>query len=252
MGAALNTASAMNAYVLADRGTWLSFKNRGDLDIVVEGDKRLFNQYGVMLVNPGQAPACEEGARPGLHRLAGLGRRPEGDRRLQDQRPAAVLPECRRCRARDARPRRDRCLRWHDDARPPTPPTGPAACSRLAARRAHRSRKAFEAGDAASRCEAKFGPSGTLRDEIAAGGAREVFASANMEHPQSLATPARAARSCCSRATGSARWCGPGSRSRRRRCSSSMLTRASRSAPRRRRPIRPATMPSRCSRRPRR
>jgi tungstate transport system substrate-binding protein len=52
MGAALNTASASNAYVLADRGTWLSFKNRGDLIIAVEGDKRLFNQYGVMLVNP--------------------------------------------------------------------------------------------------------------------------------------------------------------------------------------------------------
>jgi tungstate transport system substrate-binding protein len=54
MGAALNTASSMNGYVLADRGTWLSFKNRGELDIVVEGDKRLFNQYGVMLVNPEQ------------------------------------------------------------------------------------------------------------------------------------------------------------------------------------------------------
>jgi tungstate transport system substrate-binding protein len=52
MGAALNTASAANAYVLADRGTWISFKNRGDLVIAVEGDKRLFNQYGVMLVNP--------------------------------------------------------------------------------------------------------------------------------------------------------------------------------------------------------
>jgi tungstate transport system substrate-binding protein len=52
MGAALNTAGAMNAYVLSDRGTWISFKNRGDLEIVVEGDKRLFNQYGVMLVNP--------------------------------------------------------------------------------------------------------------------------------------------------------------------------------------------------------
>src|SRR5688572_3604757 len=49
MGAALNTASASNAYVLADRGTWLSFKNRGDLVIAVEGDKRLFNQYGVIL-----------------------------------------------------------------------------------------------------------------------------------------------------------------------------------------------------------
>src|SRR5713226_7922145 len=52
MRAALNTASAMNGYVLSDRGTWISFKNRGDLAIVVEGDKRLFNQYGVMLVNP--------------------------------------------------------------------------------------------------------------------------------------------------------------------------------------------------------
>jgi tungstate transport system substrate-binding protein len=52
MGAALNTALGMNAYVLADRGTWLAFKNRGELDIVVEGDKRLFNQYGIMLVNP--------------------------------------------------------------------------------------------------------------------------------------------------------------------------------------------------------
>lgn len=52
MGAALNTASAMNGYVLADRGTWLSFRNRGELGIVVEGDKKLFNQYGVMLVNP--------------------------------------------------------------------------------------------------------------------------------------------------------------------------------------------------------
>ena len=52
MGAALNTASASNGYVLADRGTWLSFKNRGELIIAVEGDDRLFNQYGVMLVNP--------------------------------------------------------------------------------------------------------------------------------------------------------------------------------------------------------
>ena len=56
MGAALNTASAANAYVLADRGTWLSFKNRGDLDILLDGDKRLFNQYGVMLVNPEKHP----------------------------------------------------------------------------------------------------------------------------------------------------------------------------------------------------
>jgi tungstate transport system substrate-binding protein len=57
MGAALNTAAAMNAYVLSDRGTWLSFRNRGDLEIAVEGDKRLFNQYGVMLVNPEKHPS---------------------------------------------------------------------------------------------------------------------------------------------------------------------------------------------------
>ncbi len=60
MGAALNTAGAMNAYVLSDRGTWISFKNRGDLEIVVEGDKRLFNQYGVMLVNPGKFPSVKK------------------------------------------------------------------------------------------------------------------------------------------------------------------------------------------------
>ena len=56
MGAALNTASASNAYVLSDRGTWISFKNKGDLVIAVEGDKRLFNQYGVTLVNPAKHP----------------------------------------------------------------------------------------------------------------------------------------------------------------------------------------------------
>ena len=56
MGPTLNTASGMNAYALTDRGTWLSFRNRGDLTILVEGDKRLFNQYGVMLVNPAKCP----------------------------------------------------------------------------------------------------------------------------------------------------------------------------------------------------
>ena len=56
MGPTLNTAAAMNGYALSDRGTWLSFKNRGDLAIAVEGDKRLFNQYGVILVNPAKHP----------------------------------------------------------------------------------------------------------------------------------------------------------------------------------------------------
>ena len=60
MGAALNMASASNAYVLSDRGTWLAFQNRGDLAIVVEDDKRLFNQYGVMRVNPAKCPSVNK------------------------------------------------------------------------------------------------------------------------------------------------------------------------------------------------
>jgi tungstate transport system substrate-binding protein len=56
MGPDLNIASSSNAYTIADRGTWLSFKNRGDLDILVQGDRRLFNQYGVMLVSPQKFP----------------------------------------------------------------------------------------------------------------------------------------------------------------------------------------------------
>jgi tungstate transport system substrate-binding protein len=56
MGPALNTAGAMGAYVLSDRGTWISFQNKGELAIAVEGDNRLFNQYGVMLVNPAKHP----------------------------------------------------------------------------------------------------------------------------------------------------------------------------------------------------
>ncbi|CAO4166226.1 extracellular solute-binding protein [Methylorubrum populi] len=59
MGPALNTASSLGAYILADRGTWLSFKNRGELTILVEGDPRLFNPYGVMLVNPDKHPTVK-------------------------------------------------------------------------------------------------------------------------------------------------------------------------------------------------
>jgi tungstate transport system substrate-binding protein len=59
MGAALNTAGAMGAYVLADRGTWIAFKNKQDLEIVVEGDAKLFNQYGIMLVNPTRYPTAK-------------------------------------------------------------------------------------------------------------------------------------------------------------------------------------------------
>ncbi len=60
MGAALNTAGAMNGYLLSDRGTWISFKNKGDLEIAVEGDRRLFNQYGIILVNPGKHPSVKK------------------------------------------------------------------------------------------------------------------------------------------------------------------------------------------------
>ena len=60
MGATLNTASAMSAYALSDRATWLSFRNRGKLEIAVEGDPRLFNQYGVILMNPARHPHAKE------------------------------------------------------------------------------------------------------------------------------------------------------------------------------------------------
>jgi len=83
MGAALNTASAANAYVLADRGTFLSFKNRGELVIAVQGDKRLFNQYGVMLVNPQKHPAVKR--EPGQQFIDWLVS-PEGQQAIADYR----------------------------------------------------------------------------------------------------------------------------------------------------------------------
>jgi tungstate transport system substrate-binding protein len=62
MGPTLNTAAGMNAYALTDRATWLNFGNRGELVVLVEGDKRLFNQYGVMLVNPARHPHVKKEA----------------------------------------------------------------------------------------------------------------------------------------------------------------------------------------------
>ena len=95
MGPTLNTASSMNGYVLADRGTWLSFKNRGDLAILVEGDQKLFNQYGVMLVNPARHPHVKKDLGQQFVDWVGLAAGTGGDRRLQDRRRAAVLPERR-------------------------------------------------------------------------------------------------------------------------------------------------------------
>ncbi|MGD9872326.1 MAG: substrate-binding domain-containing protein, partial [Thauera sp.] len=60
MGPALNMAASTGGYVLADRGTWLSFKNRAELAVLVEGDQRLFNQYGVMIVNPERHPHVKQ------------------------------------------------------------------------------------------------------------------------------------------------------------------------------------------------
>ena len=213
MGAALNTASSMNGYVLADRGTWLSFKNRGELDIVVEGDKRLFNQYGVMLVNPAKHRACEEGARPAVHRLAGLGGRPEGDRRLQDQRRRSCSSRTPRCRGRDDGLLAVIAIMERHACRRPTPPIRSLLHAAGSLRGALTEvAKAFEAASGV-KVQAKYGPSGTLRDEIAGGAKAEVFASANMDASGiARRKPARAARSCCSRATGCARWSGRDSR----------------------------------------
>ena len=93
MGPALNIASSTSAYVLADRGTWLSFKNRGDLAVLVEGDTRLFNQYGVMVVNPAKHPQVKVAE---AQKFVDWVISPAGqtdDRRLQDRRRAAVLPQ---------------------------------------------------------------------------------------------------------------------------------------------------------------
>jgi tungstate transport system substrate-binding protein len=83
MGAALNTAVALDAYVLSDRGTWLAFGNKADLDIAVQGDKRLFNQYGVMLVNPQKHPHVKAAA--GQQFIDWLVS-PEGQRAIADYR----------------------------------------------------------------------------------------------------------------------------------------------------------------------
>jgi len=81
MGAALNIARASEAYVLSDRGTWINFDNKGELEIVVQGDKRMFNQYGVMLVNPQKCPDVK--AQPGQQFVDWLVS-PEGQKAIAD------------------------------------------------------------------------------------------------------------------------------------------------------------------------
>jgi tungstate transport system substrate-binding protein len=81
MGATLNTAAGINAYTISDRGTWISFKNKADLVIAVQGDKRLFNQYGVMLVNPAKHPHVKK--EPGQQFIDWLVS-PEGQKAIAD------------------------------------------------------------------------------------------------------------------------------------------------------------------------
>lgn len=81
MGPTLNTAAGMNAYALTDRGTWIAFKNKGDLEVLVEGDGKLFNQYGVILVNPKKHPNVNaEGGRAFIEWILG----PEGQQAIAD------------------------------------------------------------------------------------------------------------------------------------------------------------------------
>ncbi len=87
MGATLNTASSMEAYALTDRGTWISFQNKGDLVILVEGDEALFNQYGVILVNPAHCPSVNQaGAQLFIDWVTGEdGQQAIADYKLNDQ-----------------------------------------------------------------------------------------------------------------------------------------------------------------------
>ena len=99
MGATLNTALGMDAYALTDRGTWISFENKGDLEVLVEGDEAMFNPYGVILVSPEHCPSVKaEAGQQFVDWITGEAR-PGGDRRLPAERPAAVLPERARARA---------------------------------------------------------------------------------------------------------------------------------------------------------
>ena len=90
--------------MLADRGTWLNFKNRGDLVILVEGDQRLFNQYGVMVVNPAKHPHVKKDLAQAFVDWVVSPAGPGRHRRLQDRRRAAVLPQ-RRPMSRGTPPR---------------------------------------------------------------------------------------------------------------------------------------------------
>ena len=94
MGATLNTAAAMDAYTLADRATWSKFANKQNLTLLVEGDKKLFNQYGVILVNPAKHPKVKVADAQAFIDWLISPRGPDRHRQLQDQRrPRPSLPD---------------------------------------------------------------------------------------------------------------------------------------------------------------
>ena len=94
MGATLNVGTGMGAYIMTDRATWIAFGNKGNYQIVVEGDARLFNQYGVILVNPEKHANVKAKPRPGLYQLVNRWCRPKGHCRIYGGRATAVFPEC--------------------------------------------------------------------------------------------------------------------------------------------------------------
>ena len=192
MGPALNTAASMNAYLLADRGTWLAFKNRGDLTILVEGDKRLFNQYGVMLVNPDKHPNVKKD----------LGQifvdwvvSPEGQKAIADYKingEQLFFPN-----AGQARRMTSRAILFAMTLTSSTIATGQEAAVRLYAAGSLRAAmteiaQAF-AATGGPVVNATFGASGLLRERIEKGESADVFASADMGNPQALARAGRAA-----------------------------------------------------------
>jgi len=125
MGPTLNTAAAMNAYVLADRATWLNFKNRAELAIMVQGDQRLFNQYGIMLVNPARHPHVKrELGKSFIDWLTSLeGQAAIGDYKIGGE--SLFFPNYRRAAGSGIGGRRTRGLRTHR-RRAPEPGAAPA------------------------------------------------------------------------------------------------------------------------------
>ena len=247
MGPALNTASSMKAYLLADRGT-SSRSVAGSRD-PRRGNKRLYNQYGVILVNPDRHPTVKQVLGANLHRLADLAGRPEGDRRLQDQRGAALLPE----RGTTGRMRSRLvaialALSTSAGAMAQEPGVcGVNAAGSLRAVMTELAQAFTSAGGPA--VIGTFGASGLLRERI------ERASPPRSSRPRIWAThrrsrgPAAPCRRSSSRAIDCAPWPRPISSSRPTRCSIGCWIRASSSEPRRRSPIPPATMPGSCSKR---